>query len=158
MPKRTTSARGGASRNKPKSQKSIQLVRPTPAENDMQDDNSVEETTLATPTPTPAPKSASTATASRPEVTTAKKSEVDRAASQKEKDVADTSAVGTSSAAARLAARRQTALKQQVQRNANLITSEHYAYVRRDLIYIMILAIIMFSAIIILHFVPAIGG
>ena len=62
------------------------------------------------------------------------------------------------SAAARLAARRQAALKQQVQRNANLVTSEHYAYVKRDLIYILILAIIMFSAIIVLHFVPAIGG
>ncbi len=154
MPKKTASARGGASRNKPKSQKSVQLVRPTPAENDIQDDNSVEETTLATPTP----KATSTATASRPEVTTARKSEVDSVASQKEKDVADTSAASTSSAAARLAARRQTALKQQVQRNANLVTAEHYAYVRRDLIYIMILAVIMFSAIIILHFVPAVGG
>ena len=157
MPKKTASARGGASRNKPKSQKSIKLVRPTPAENDMQDDNSVEETTLAAPTPTP--RATSTATASRPEVTTTtKKSEVDRVASEKEKDVAEASVASTSSAAARLAARRQTTLKQQVQRNANLITSEHYAYVRRDLIYILVLAVIMFSAIIILHFVPAVGG
>jgi CHASE3 domain sensor protein len=154
MPKKTASARGGASRNKPKSQKSIKLVRPTPAENDMQDDNGVEETPLAAPTP----RATSTATASRPEVTATKKSEVDRVASQKEKDVADTSVASTSSAAARLAARRQTTLKQQVQRNANLITAEHYAYVRRDLIYILVLAVIMFSAIIVLHFVPAIGG
>ncbi len=156
MPKKTASARGGASRNKPKSQKSIKLVRPTPADNDLQDDNGVEETTLAAPTPTP--RATSTATASRPEVTTTKKSEVDKVASQKEKDVADTSMASTSSAAARLAARRQSTLKQQVQRNANLITAEHYAYVRRDLIYILVLAVIMFSAIIVLHFVPAIGG
>jgi hypothetical protein len=157
MPKKTASARGGASRNKPKSQKSIKLVRPTPAETDMQDDSGVEETTLAAPSPTP--KATSTATASRPEVTTTtKKSGVENVPSQKEKDVTEMPAANMGSAAARLAARRQATLKQQVQRNVNLVTAEHYAYVRRDLIYILILAVIMFSAIIVLHFVPAIGG
>src|SRR5260370_29363557 len=62
MPKKTASAGGGASRNKPKSQKSIKLVHPTPAENDMQDDTSLEETTLAAPTP----RATTTATASNP--------------------------------------------------------------------------------------------
>ena len=156
MPKKSANARSGASRNKPKSQKSIQLVRPTTSENNILDESSEseEETTLAAP----ASKSgvASTATVSKAELATSKKSAVE--SEPKEKDVVDTSAASKSSAGARLAARRQTALKQQVQRNAGLVTAEHYAYVRRDLIYILILAIIMFSAIIILHFVPAVGG
>lgn len=161
MPKKTASARSGASRNKPKSQKSIQLVRPATAEkDDVQDESGVaEETTLAAPASKAAV--ASTATVSKAEVATSKKSAVDAAESvtaPQEKEVVDTSANNKSSAAARIAARRQTALKQQVQRNAGLVTAEHYAYVRRDLIYILILAVIMFSAIIVLHFVPAIGG
>jgi hypothetical protein len=158
MPKKTASARSGASRNKPKSQKSIQLVRPATAENDMRDESSEdeEETTLAAPASKAAV--ASTATVSKAEVATSKKSAVESVTAPKERDVVETSAGNKSSAAARIAARRQTALKQQVQRNAGLVTAEHYAYVRRDLIYILILAIIMFSAIVILHFVPAIGG
>jgi hypothetical protein len=60
------------------------------------------------------------------------------------------------SASARLAARKNA---QRTQRNqASLITAEHYFYVRRDLIFIAILAAIMFAVIIILYFVPAIGG
>ena len=158
MPKKSASSRSGASRNKPKSQKSIQLVRPTTAENDVQDESSEgeEETPLAAP----ASKAgvASTATVSKAEVATSKKSAVESVTAPKEKDVVDTSVANKSSAGARLAARRQTVLRQQVQRNAGLVTAEHYAYVRRDLIYILILAVIMFSAIVILHFVPAIGG
>ncbi|HVB60539.1 MAG TPA: hypothetical protein VNE61_05020 [Ktedonobacteraceae bacterium] len=61
------------------------------------------------------------------------------------------------SAAARLAARRQATQRAQQKSGAALITPEHYAYVRRDLMVIAILAIIMFSVIIILHFVPGIG-
>jgi len=48
--------------------------------------------------------------------------------------------------------------KAQQRAAATLITAEHYAYVRRDLMFIAILAVIMFSAIIILHFVPGIGS
>jgi hypothetical protein len=60
-----------------------------------------------------------------------------------------------------MAARRQqqqAAQKAHQRQSASLITAEHYAYVRRDLLFIAILAIIMFSALIVLHFVPAIGG
>ena len=61
------------------------------------------------------------------------------------------------SASARLAARRQAA--QKTQRVApTLITAEHYSYVRKDLIYIAVLAILMFATIIVLHFVPGIGA
>lgn len=63
------------------------------------------------------------------------------------------------SAAARLAERRKAEQKAKVQRaSANLILAENYAYVRKDLVFILILAIIMFAAIITMHFVPAIGG
>jgi hypothetical protein len=164
MPKRTASARGGASRNKPKAQKSVQLVRPNVVaarENETQQDESsiVEETTLAAPTAKAT--AASTATVSKTEAATGKKSDGESGTSQAQKAVeATTEAASKGSAAARLAARRQgqAALKPAAPRNASLITAEHYAYVRRDLIYILILAIIMFSAIVILHFVPAIGG
>lgn len=161
MPKKTASARGGASRNRPKAQKSVQLMRPNVAtsENEIQQDESSieEETTLAAPT---AKASAtSTATVAKTETVTSKKSDGESITPQK---VVEETAAATSkgSAAARLAARRQgqAAVKPAASRNASLITAEHYAYVRRDLIYILILAVIMFSAIIILHFVPAIGG
>lgn len=165
MPKKTASARGGASRNRPKAQKSVQLVRPNAAVSEdvtQQDESSIEEeTTLAAPTAKAA--AASTATVSKTEAIIGKKSDGESVTSQAQKAVEETSAVNSKgNAAARLAARRQgqgqAALKPAPPRNASLITSEHYAYVRRDLIYILILAIIMFSAIIILHFVPAIGG
>jgi hypothetical protein len=174
MPKKTASARGGASRNKPKAQKSVQLVHPKAAvsENETkQDESSIEEeeTTLAAPTAKAA--AASTATVSKTETVTGKKSggetvtanKSDRESVTSQKAVEETAAAtGKGSASARLAARRQgqgqTALKPSTTRPSTLVTAEHYAYVRRDLIYILILAIIMFSAIIILHFVPAIGG
>jgi hypothetical protein len=167
MPKKTASARGGASRNRPKAQKSVQLVRPNAAavENETQQDESSvsveEETTLAAPTAKAT--AASTATVSKKEAATGKKSEEESATSQAQKAVEETTTTtDRGSAAARLAARRQgqaqAALKPAAPRNASLITAEHYAYVKRDLIYILILAIIMFSVIITLHFVPAIGG
>ncbi|HEU0003577.1 MAG TPA: hypothetical protein VFQ36_21905 [Ktedonobacteraceae bacterium] len=165
MPKKTASARGGASRNRPKPQKNIQLVRPdsasTATRNDRQDESGEEETTLAAPTSKGT--NASTATASKAEIATTKKSdkksEVESETTPKEKEeVVSAPDINKGSAAARLAARRQSALKQQAQRNVSLITSEHYAYVKRDLIYILILAVIMFSAIIVMHFIPAIGG
>jgi hypothetical protein len=52
----------------------------------------------------------------------------------------------------------QAAQKMQPRQAPALITAEHYSYVRRDLIFIAILAIIMFGTLIVLHFVPAIGG
>ncbi len=172
MPKKTANARGGASRNRPKAQKSVQLVRPNIAaasENEIQqDESSIEEETTPV-APTAKATAASTATVSKTETVTSKKSDGETVASKKsdgesisaQKVVEETiPAMSKGSAASRLAARRQgqAALKPATPRNANLITAEHYSYVRRDLIYILILAVIMFSAIIILHFVPAIGG
>ena len=165
MPKKTASARGGASRNRPKAQKNIQLVRPnaTAGEDEIQQDegNAEEEPTLAAPKAKAT--AASTATVTKSETATSKKSDGERETSQAQSVVEETTGTASKgSAAARLAARRQSqgqaVLKPATPRNASLITAEHYAYVKRDLIYILILAIIMFSTIIILHFVPAIGG
>ena len=60
------------------------------------------------------------------------------------------------SASERLATRRQGAQKLQQRNAATLITAEHYSYVRRDLMFIAILAIIMFIIIAGLYFVPGI--
>ena len=56
------------------------------------------------------------------------------------------------SASARLAARRQAAQKLQQRSAVTLITSEHFAYVRKDLIRIAVFAVIMITAIIVLYF------
>lgn len=53
-------------------------------------------------------------------------------------------------------ARRQVSQKAQQRNAAALITAEHYSYVKRDLMFIGILALIMFIIIVILYFVPGI--
>ena len=121
----------------------------------------MEETTFVAPQVKAT--AASTATVSKTEIATGKKSGGESGTSQAQKVVEETTETASKgSPAARPPAHRQnqgqTVLKPVAPRNASLITAEHYAYVRRDLIYILILAIIMFSAIVILHFVPAIGG
>ena len=60
------------------------------------------------------------------------------------------------SASERLAARRQGTQKAQQRNAATLITAEHYSYVRRDLMFIAVLAIIMFIVLAVLYFVPGI--
>jgi hypothetical protein len=67
-------------------------------------------------------------------------------------------ATAPKSAAARLAARRQAGQKNQQRSAPTLVTAEHYSYVRKDLVFIAVLAAIMFATIIILHFVPGIGS
>ncbi len=158
MPKKTTTARSAAQRNKPKVQKSFELVRQTSDEQELEPlDNLSEE---------PAPVSVSTMVPPT-EVKPVEKKEPPVAVSRSVSTPAisatattsTNSTTGTSkkSATARLAAQRQANRTQQ-QRAASLITAEHYAYVRRDLIFIAVLAFIMFAVIIILHFVPGIGS
>lgn len=131
MAKKTANTRSTAQRNKPKSQKSIELVRQASTEKEVEVDSSPEQASSEVPTSTtkvttPITRNGSTKTA------------VDTASN--------------TSASARLAARRQAAQKTQ-RSSVALITSEHYRYVRNDLIYIAILAIIMFSILIALFFV-----
>src|SRR5579859_5456221 len=120
MPKKSTTTRSAAPRNKP--QKSFELVRETGNEQALENETSAQE------------------------VSTVK---------AVEEAVKETSAPGKGSAAARMAARRLSSQRVQ-QRNATaLVTPEHFAYVRKDLITIAILASLMFATIIVLYFVLA---
>lgn len=136
MPKRSAAARNAAQRQRPKAQKNIELVRPASSEPEPRAEDS---------TPAVATRTA-TATA-----TTEKTAEKTTATEQAlEKTTAETAKAG--SASARLAARRQTAQRNQQRNASNLITPEHFAYVRKDLIFIAVLAVIMIAAIVILYF------
>src|SRR5579863_8477416 len=101
-------------------------------------------------------------TSARLATSTGKKEEKEAEEQKEVSEAATTATTGTSaapkSAAARLAARRQSGQRNQLRSAVSLITAEHYSYVRRDLVFIAILAAIMFAAIIILHFVPGIGS
>lgn len=148
MAKKTARTRSTAQRNRPKAQKSFELVRQAAIEKEAQVESSPEPAnsdvvTLTTATSVSEKESKKTATVPVP----ADESESTKAI-----------ATHNASASERLAARRQAAQKAQQRSSATLITSEHYGYVRRDLIYIAILALVMFSVLIGLHFVPAIGG
>ena len=132
MAKKTTHSRSTTQRNKPKTQKSIELVRQTSTEND-----SVES------------KSGLEEESNGMVLTTATTEVLEE---KETKSVATATKTSKTSASARLAARRQASQKQQ-RSTAALITAEHYRYVRNDLIYIAILAAIMFSILIVLFFV-----
>ncbi len=167
MPKKSAAVRNnGAQRNKPKVQKNFELVRPTvddQVRSEMADSDELvttsgvstlemeEETPQAVKQPVVKSRAVTNGTSSA--VSTEKVAE---AASPSPTPEASTPPKG--SAAARLVARRQANQKAQQRAAASLITAEHFVYVRKDLRFIAILAIIMFAAIIILHFVPGIGS
>ena len=133
MAKKTAHTRSAAQRNRPKTQKSVELVRQKPAEKEIEHSSGLQEEKNGV--------AISTTTATTTENTGE-----------------DSKAVGTeisspkTSASARLAARRQASQKTQ-RSTATLITAEHYRYVRNDLIYIAILAAIMFTILIVLFFI-----
>ena len=149
MPKKTAHSRNTAQRNKPRAQKSVELVRQTSAGKEVEVESSPEPANAGVTIP------AATSPASVNESKGAKTVAAPTSVNEDE----STKAIATHNASAseRLAARRQAAQKAQ-RSSVSLITAEHYGYVRKDLIYIAILAIIMFAVIIGLHFVPAIGG
>jgi hypothetical protein len=168
MPKKSTTARGGAQRNKPKVQKSFELVRESKGqsvdeqvieEENTGDAEEASEAAVAVTT-MEAPEPKKTVRGSTKLAAQEKKSE----SSSETKVLPETpptesvSTVPKGSAAAKLAARRQAAQKSQQRAAATLITAEHYTYVRKDLRFILILAIIMLAIIVALHFVPGIGS
>lgn len=143
-------------------------MRPVPVEGQSAVERDGEETTSAVATTTaaePVEKKAgsrrrvsSTVPAPSPRV-------VDEPVTKttEETDTAEAAATATEvttprSASARMAARRKAAQNVQNRRSENLITAEHYAYVRRDLIFIAILAFLMLATLVVLHFVPGIGS
>jgi hypothetical protein len=133
MAKKTARTRSAAQRNKPKMQKSVELVRQTSTEKEIEGESGAEQASNGVA------KLTATATTS----------EIEKEGT---KSVAATATTPKTSASARLAVRRQAAQKTQ-RSTATLITAEHYRYVRNDLIYIAILASIMFSILIVLFFV-----
>lgn len=149
MPKKTTYSRNTAQRAKPK-QKSFELVRPVSDDNVLETVEDSEELE-ATDVETLEPEVEET-----PEQETSPK----RVSSKAAATAAATATVASStpkSASARIAARRQarqgTQPKTQQRSAANMVLAENYSYVRKDLLFILILAIIMFAIIIVLHFV-----
>jgi hypothetical protein len=162
MPKKTAYSRSGAQRSKTR-QKSFELVRPTSpsdvqtateesrADRDVEEREAVEEEGTEEQEVVEEEQEAK-AEKRPPEV----KAKAGRRASppspSPEPAAPLAQASAPKSAAARLAARRQAGQKTQ-RATASMIVAENYGYVRRDLIFILILAIIMFAAIIALHFI-----
>jgi hypothetical protein len=153
MPKKTAASRSGTQRNRPRAQKSIEVVRQTSPE---EQESVAEEKTEATPesyATTSRPSKAATRSTTR---ATTKTRIAPPEEAQEEQVEQENPAASKGSAAARLAARRQ-GQRSQLKSAATLITAEHYSYVKRDLTIIAILASCMFVAIIVLYFILARG-
>jgi hypothetical protein len=140
MPKKSASVRSGAQRTKPKVQKSFELVRPETDVSEAPDIPDIVNVVAIAPVST---------IVSTPEKPIASKKQSVPLEPEKQED--SETALPKGSAAARMAARRRAAHKAQQRSAASLITAEHFAYVRRDLLTIAILACIMFTAIIMLY-------
>lgn len=150
MPKKTTYSRNTAQRAKPK-QKSFELVRPVSDDNVLETvENSEELEATETEVETLEPEVEEIPV----EKANSKRGSSNAAATATAAPVASSA---PKSASARIAARRQarqaTQPKTQQRSAANMVLAENYSYVRKDLLFILILAIIMFAIIIVLHFV-----
>jgi hypothetical protein len=162
MPKKAAATRSGAQRYKAKAQKGFEVVRQNAEEQEVTEDEQMEITPISTPTPSAEAASRSTRSARRvaqrvavatPEVEAENEVETENEVAPPEVETESeviTTPVTRGSASARLAARRGQ--KGQQRAAATLITSEHYAYVTRDLMIIAVLASLMFVAIIVLYF------
>ncbi len=169
MPKKSTAARSGVQRsNKPK-QKGFELVRPegsvveetrSPQVEEVVSVNGGTATTVMTTEAKPERRSsARTAIATVPSAKSKELNALPTVPAPRSTVAPDESDVpvatvpkATPTAASRLAARRQNGQKIQQRNAASLITAEHFSYVRRDLLFIAILALIMFTTIIVLYF------
>jgi hypothetical protein len=149
MPKKSTTARGGTQRNRPRTQKGFEVVRQTSSE-ELVIEDIPKEAALAShsTTPTPATEPARAAKKAATRVATVATPEVQ----EEQESPVTTIPAPKGSAAARLAARRQ-GQRSQLKSSVTLITAEHYSYVKRDLVIIAVLASFMFVAIIVLYFV-----
>jgi hypothetical protein len=160
-------------RTKPKTQKSFELVRPTSQVQELEDeeiitapDDTISETSESIvealpssdldvlPTvPKKRVRSSNLATEvapAKPASTRETKRVVEETVKPKEAVETPVATVPKGSATARLAANKTA---QRTKRsNATLITAEHYSYVRRDLVFIAVLAAIMFAALIVIYF------
>jgi hypothetical protein len=168
MPKKSANARTGTQRNKPKAQKSFELVRPETGISeklDTTDEAAVMPTSTAVSTSEKhiTPKKQVSSLEPEKRITQKKqamslmleepeKTKKQVTSIESEEQESSETPMPKGSAAARMAARRRAAQKAQQRNAASLITAEHFAYVRKDLVTIAILACIMFTAIIVLYF------
>src|SRR5947208_13076681 len=120
MTNKSANVRGGVQRNKPKVQKNFELVRP---ETDVSEKPGTTDGAAVVPAST---------IVSTPERHITPKKQSTPLEPEKGEDSETTMPKG--SAAARMTARRRAAQKAQQRSIASLITAEHFAYVRRDLI------------------------
>jgi hypothetical protein len=163
MPKKAATARNSVQRNKAKAQKSFEVVRQNAEGQELNEDEQlVEITPIDAPTPLAevhstksARRAATRASVATQEVETATETEVATSETEIDAELAPIAPIAPTipakgSASARMAARRGQKLQQRTP--ATLVTSEHYAYVTRDLMIIAVLATIMFIAIIVLYF------
>jgi hypothetical protein len=141
MPKKSATARNAAQRQKPKVQKSIELVRPEVSGHD--DEVAHEEIASSAKN---APTATATPVLEKPVANPLPTAAVLAKPSEKVEPAAP-----KGSAAARMASRRIATQRAQQRNAAALITTEHFAYDRRDLIIIASLAVTMFAAIIVLY-------
>jgi cobalamin biosynthesis Mg chelatase CobN len=137
MPKKSATSRGGAQRNRAKTQKSFELVRPAPTttEEPEQPSEELEKEEVAREV-TPIKPTRNTSADAQPA----------------EESAASVSPAPKGSAAEKIAARRQARQRTAYRSTASLITAEHFAYVQRDLITIGILAVLMVVIIIACYF------
>jgi len=154
MSKKTTTARRRVQHNKPKAQKSFDLVHPENTVTESEKSRSIE---TEENTPTEAEESSTTEAKASTAINKQEKPRAAGSATATQQAEPQTqerqSTPAPSSASARLAARRQAALRLQQRSATTLITSEHFAYVRKDLIRIAVFAAVMFTAIIVLYFI-----
>lgn len=158
MPKKSANARGGAQRHKPKAQKSFEVVRQSLPEQELAAESEVSEQPEAVEAakPVEADSVEETELVLQPRAVTARASRTSTPAAEAPARPATTNAP-SGSAAARIASRRQSSQRGQNRTAAALITPAHYAYVRKDLLLIGILALLMVAVLIGLIFVPGIG-
>jgi hypothetical protein len=163
MPKKSAGPRHGAQRNKPKVKKNFELVRPERVETEESSTTSA-KVAIAAQEESGTSSSAADGRGQAPSLreesrTSGRASTAERRgqappqreeAETKTEERQNTPAAG--SATSLLAAQRQAAQKLQQRSAGTLITSEHFAYVRKDLIKIAVFAVLMFTAIIVLYF------
>ena len=147
MPKKSTGSRNGTQRQKAKTPKSFALVHPVSDSDGLAtsiENSDADTTSTMTSTATLAPVASTTAaTAVQPALATTSPAVT-------EEEVVSSTPKG--SASARIAARRQAAQRLQQRGPSTLITSEHFAYVRKDLTIIATLAVVMLIIILATYF------
>jgi hypothetical protein len=144
MPKKSTATRGGTQRQKPKTQKNFELVRPVTPVDEVNKTSEEQFATAEEQNETAVSSTQARTARGSAAITT---NEVKLAPDNKEEKLAP------GSAAARIAARRQATQRIQQRNVQSLLSPEHFAYVSRDLITIAVLACLMLAIVIVLYFV-----